>query len=95
MFREVFIAPTLDGPNAAAVLVHELIHAALDCQHGHKGPFKKLAPLKEHSDAEKRPGSRLIKVECSCCGYVARTTEKWLAIGNLRCPDGTELEVQQ
>jgi len=41
---EIFISPELDDPCAVtAVLVHELIHAADDCQHGHRGPFRKMA----------------------------------------------------
>ena len=42
--HEVFISPCLDEVVAvSATLVHELIHAVLDCEHGHKGPFRKLA----------------------------------------------------
>lgn len=38
--NEVFISPVLDDSvEVAQVLVHELIHAADDCKHGHKGPF--------------------------------------------------------
>src|SRR5215472_14555445 len=41
--NEVFINPTCDNAiEAAAILVHEMSHAALDCAHGHKGPFVKL-----------------------------------------------------
>jgi hypothetical protein len=35
--------------------------------------------------------TRLIKVECACCGYTVRTTAKWLALGNPRCPEGDEM----
>lgn len=44
--REVFISPVLDagGPaGAVATLVHELIHVWDNNEHGHKGPFRKLA----------------------------------------------------
>lgn len=41
---EIFISPILENPvEVAAVLVHELIHAADDCRHGHKGPFRRMA----------------------------------------------------
>lgn len=41
---EVFISPFLDNAlEVAAVLVHELIHAAVGTRCGHKGDFKKLA----------------------------------------------------
>ena len=40
--REIFITPRLDdGLEVAGVLVHELLHAALPDEAGHKGPFKK------------------------------------------------------
>ena len=41
---EIFISPELDnGVTVAAVLVHELIHAADDCRNGHRAPFRKMA----------------------------------------------------
>jgi hypothetical protein len=37
---QVFVSPLLDKPVAVlGVLLHELIHAADDCQHQHKGAF--------------------------------------------------------
>jgi hypothetical protein len=39
-----------------------------------------------------KPGSRLLKCECPDCGYVVRTTAKWLAIGTPTCACGTEME---
>ena len=39
---QVFISPTLKAPiKVLETLLHELIHAADDCQHAHKGPFGK------------------------------------------------------
>ncbi len=41
---EVFIAPTLsNGIEVLDVLVHELVHAAIGCEEGHKGPFRVVA----------------------------------------------------
>ncbi len=34
----------------------------------------------------KKKGTYLIKCECPSCGYVVRTTEKWLALGDPICP---------
>jgi hypothetical protein len=40
----VFIGPMLDSPDEVlTVLVHELIHVALDCEDGHVGRFKSVA----------------------------------------------------
>ena len=42
--RQIFISPCLtDAIEVSATLAHELIHAVLDCKHGHKGPFRKIA----------------------------------------------------
>lgn len=42
--NHVFISPELgDTAEVLAVLLHELIHAADDVQHGHKGPFAEAA----------------------------------------------------
>ena len=41
---QVFISPLLDEPvQVLAVLVHELVHAAVGCECGHKAPFKRAA----------------------------------------------------
>lgn len=34
-------------------------------------------------------GTRMLKLECPCCGYVVRTTAKWIAVGLPSCPSGT------
>ena len=41
---QVFISPAVAEPvQVAAILVHELIHAAIGCEHGHGPVFRKLA----------------------------------------------------
>jgi hypothetical protein len=41
---EIMISPVLDDPmRVAGVLAHELVHATVGIQHGHKRPFAKLA----------------------------------------------------
>jgi len=41
---EIFISPILsDGLVVLSTLVHEAVHAAVGCQHGHKAPFAKVA----------------------------------------------------
>lgn len=36
----------------------------------------------------KKQTARMIKVECSECGYTARVARKWLAMGAPHCPSG-------
>lgn len=131
---QVFISPTLKNPiNVLETLLHELIHAADDCQHQHQGPFGKairavglagkptatfakkgselyqllqlladdLGPyphlgLKPGFRMTKRQTTRMIKTECEYCGYVARTTRKWLdEAGAPLCPtDSVPLTIE-
>lgn len=149
--NHVFISPEVnDTARVLDILLHELIHAADDCAHGHKGPFAEaatrlglegkmtattasvqlaaemvclaetlgeyphgalhasklvLAPVPAPTPGSPEPAptprihsgpgtqtTRMIKVECPCCGYVVRTTQKWLAVGNPSCPSGTEMQ---
>jgi hypothetical protein len=41
---------------------------------------------------EKKQTTRLLKIECPGCGYVCRTTAKWLAEGIPTCHCGTLFE---
>lgn len=38
----------------------------------------------------KKQGTRMIKLECLDCGYVVRTTQKWLDVGRPTCVCGSE-----
>jgi len=41
--NELFVSPTLADPmDVAATLVHELAHAADNCENGHRGPFVRM-----------------------------------------------------
>lgn len=40
-----------------------------------------------------RQTNRHAKIKCPCCGYVVRTTAKYLALGLPRCPAGTEMQL--
>ena len=44
-------------------------------------------------DDVKRQSTRMLKIECPSCGYVARTTAKWLEVGVPTCCCGTEMGV--
>jgi len=42
--HEIIISMGLDDPiEVAGVLAHEMVHAAVGCEHGHRAPFKRLA----------------------------------------------------
>lgn len=108
----------------AAILCHELIHAAVGCEAGHGAAFKRVAlalglegkmtattPGEEFKQwsagilstvgkfphaalnfdgirsGPKKQTTRLLKVECEECGYVARVARSWLEeMGAPLCP---------
>lgn len=47
-------------------------------------PHAKLDLLKS---PVKKQTTRMVKCECGTCGYVCRTTKKWLLVGVPHCPD--------
>ena len=122
---EIFLTPTLgtkDTMSIIGTLAHELDHATVGCECGHKGPFKHCAlaigltgkmtattegplfrawanpliarigdfPAGALADAPPgyRPqGTRMIRCVCEQCGYLARTTRRWIAeAGTPLCP---------
>jgi hypothetical protein len=122
----VFISPRINDTTAEqgviSILVHEVVHATVGCQCGHKGEFRKcalavgldgkmtsthagedlMATIKEWDKAlgtfphgklnpagkpTKKQTTRMIKCECTDCGYVVRTSAKWLEeAGAPLCP---------
>jgi hypothetical protein len=127
--HHIFINPRLtDHVEVIATLAHEMVHAADDGEHKHKGPFLKavrdmglegkatatfagagfaewarslsevlgiyphtgLVPLM----VEKKQTTRMLKLEAACCGYIVRTTKKWLEIGTPSCPCGNPFDVE-
>lgn len=43
-----------------------------------------------HGINVKKQSTRLLKIECPECGYVARITQKWADVGMPTCPCGSE-----
>ncbi len=119
---EIMISPRLDDPlMIVATLAHEIGHAVLGGEVGHKAPFARLmkalgldgkptatfagerfkvfaeplltslgpiphARLNGRGPIRKQT-TRLIKCECTACGYLARVTRKWLDdVGAPVCP---------
>ena len=125
---EVMVSPVLGADDPMSVigtLFHELIHAAVGTECGHKGAFRKVAvagglegkmtstkegdvfkaraqpilddlgpfphaKLDPSLSGKKKQSTRLIKCECSQCGYTVRVTAKWIAMGTPICPNEDE-----
>lgn len=54
-------------------------------------PHSKITPIVQ----EKVQTTRMLKLECLTCGYIARTTQKWVDVGLPSCPDGDEMEIAE
>jgi hypothetical protein len=52
------------------------------------GPYPHSALRGGLSSAGPKQSTRMLKVECPECGYIVRTSAKWLEIGLPLCPDG-------
>jgi hypothetical protein len=119
-YSEIFVSPELnDGARIMGVLAHELVHATVGCEAGHKAPFKrcaetigltgKMTATTETTEfnawattvmarigaypaggmitgGRKKQSTRLLKCECTDCGYTARVSAKWVAEGTPICP---------
>lgn len=120
---EIFIHPALsDAAQVLAVLVHELVHAAVGNEAGHGPAFRRVAvalglagkmtatvagpalqaaldrlagvlgayphaslTAATHTKGAKQ-GTRMLKCACGSCGYMVRTSAKWLAVAVPVCP---------
>ncbi|RLB40896.1 MAG: hypothetical protein DRH30_07920 [Deltaproteobacteria bacterium] len=125
---EIFISPFIEKSSRVLdIILHELIHAAIGTEEGHKHMFKTVMialglegkptatvaseELEKHfrkviipqlgkyphkkmdvteykvADKPKTQGTRMIKVACKTCEYTVRTTQKWIDIGLVTCPN--------
>lgn len=128
--RQMFITPRLaDGFKVLEITVHELLHACLPDDAGHKAPFKRgmkkldlvgkptstnageklakrlhavskslgvypHAALSLGDPMAKKQGTRMLKLECPDCGYVVRTTAKWINTGLPVCVCGETFKLE-
>lgn len=56
-------------------------------------PHAAINHLGRAADKPKKQAARMIKLECPDDGYLVRTSQKWIDIGNPTCPCGAEMEV--
>lgn len=71
-----------------ATRASEKLRELLDCCLEHLGPFPH-ARLTPAMAGVKKQTTRMLKLECECCGFVARTTQKWIeSVGLPTCACG-------
>ncbi len=88
-FRRVAVAMGLEGKMTATHAGEKLVERlhSLIKQVG-AYPHAKISM----SNQEKKQGTRMIKLLCPTCGYLARTTKKWIEMGTPTCMCGTKME---
>lgn len=91
-FRRIAIAMGLEGKMSATTegeAFRQLVRPVLE----HLGPYPHAA-LDAAKSGRKKQTTRLLKAQCSVCGYTVRFAHKWLEeIGAPHCPDHGEMEV--
>lgn len=84
VFRKAALAVGLEGKMTATHAGEEL-RAKISEWHTKLGPYSH-ATLDLTKSPTKKQSTRMIKCECAECGYVCRTTKKWLEVGPPHCP---------
>jgi hypothetical protein len=87
-FRRAALALGLRGKMTATVAGPEL-RARLEMLVRELGAFPHASLLATAQHKVQR--TRLLKVECPSCGYTARITAKWIAVGLPTCPCDTRM----
>ncbi len=91
-FARIARAVGLQAPMPATT-PGEALSACLSAVLDGLGVFPHAALKPGASGAHKPQGTRMLKVECPACGYIVRTTAKWLEQGTPSCPCGVTMEV--
>ena len=91
-FARLARAIGLTGKMTATTAGPEL-SARLNALAGSLGAYPHAALTPARAEGAPKPQSgRLRKVTCPDCGYLARITSQWIAIGLPSCPCGTRME---
>ena len=88
-FRRVALAIGLTGKMTATTATPELADKLAEIV-DEIGPYPHAA-LNADLSGRKKQSTRMKKITCGACGYTARTTEKWLAVGTPVCPCGVKM----
>ena len=78
-------------PRRNATVAGPELEARLEKLTKELGPYPHAA-MKITTADYKKQSTRLIRVDCPTCGYLVRTTRRWLRTGYPVCPCGTRME---
>lgn len=96
-FYEIFISPLLDdATRILGTLVHELCHAIVGTQHGHKAPFKKCA-LAMHLEGKMRAtteGEAFKRMVLPILAELGPLPHKALSLEGVKRQKGRNLKVE-
>lgn len=92
-FAKIAKAIGLTGKMTATVAGDEL-KPKLDAIVTKLGAYPHAALVAGAKQGEPKQGTRMLKIGCPECGYTARTTAKWLAVGLPTCACGTPMMQQ-
>lgn len=91
LFKRLMKEVGLQGKATATEPTEELVQALWDLL----DTLGSYPHSRVDSSKRKKQSTRMLKLEAvECCGYVARTTKKWLEVGLLTCPHGIEMALQ-
>ena len=88
-FRKLALALGLEGKMTATAVGAELAKR-LNALIRKLGPYPH--PKLTATGGKPKQGTRMLKLECPACGYVVRTTAKWVAVGLPTCVCGEGFE---
>jgi rubrerythrin len=88
-FKERALAVGLEGRMTATTAGEELAARLLDLA-DELGDYPHDS-LQGKTTGKKKDGTRQLKLECPVCGYIVRTSAKWIEVGLPACPCGETL----
>lgn len=91
-FKQMATGLGLTGKMTATVASEDLkADLAKVCEE--LGPYPQPKLRSGHSSNGPKQTTRMLKCECPECGYIVRTTAKWLEVGLPLCPNGYTMMV--
>lgn len=90
-FKRMALHVGLTG-KMTATTAGESLTKRLNCIVEKIGKFPHAALTPGSRSSHKKDTIRMLKLECPDCGYVVRTTQKWLDVGMPTCVCGSEFE---